>query len=403
MSLWGRVRARLGGGRAETRKAGGSFASFGYPGLAGAGTYNAALAENLATVTACVEVIAGTISTLPAYVFRQIAHGRAEAPDHPVSALIRRPNPRQTWPDWLAMQMAQVLLHGNALSIIERDADGRPVELVPVPWLNVTVSVTSQGRLAFDVLRMTPGGSAGQSQRFFEDEVFLLKGRSDDGYLGRSVLSRAPSVIAAALGAQTFAQALWEGGANPSMALNHPGKLNSDAKAYLREEIERMHTGARNAGRIMVLDESMQVTPLSLSAEDAELIASRRFGGEELARLFNVPAPLVGDLTHGSYSNVETMGRYLAQFCLSPWARRIEAEFSRSVFLPDEPHHLMIDLAGLQRGDEAGRWATYGIAIDKGILGVNEVRGLEGWNPLPESAPDSAPEAVQDAAAGGTA
>ena len=146
------------------------------------------------------------------------------------------------------------------------------------------------------------------------------------------------------------------------------------ARGYLRSEFERRNSGAVNAGSVLVLDEGIQVKPLSMSAEDAELIASRRFGGEELARLFNVPPPLVGQLEFGSYSNVETMGRYLSQFCLAPWARRIEAEFARSVFLPDDPHHLMIDLAGLQRGDEAGRWATYGIAIDKGILTVNEVR-----------------------------
>ena len=374
----------------ETRRAAGAFASFGYPGLAGGGIYNAHLAENLSVVTACIEVVSGTISTLPALVYRQLPHGREEAPDHPVSALIRRPNARQSWPDWLAMMVSQVLLFGNALSVIERDGDGRPVELVPIPWPNVTVSVTAAGRLAFDVLRMTPAGSTGQSHRFVEDEVFLLRGRSDDGFLGRSVLSRAPGVIAAAEGGQTFSNALWRNGANPSFALRHPGRLNPEARSYLAESLTSKHEGASNAGKVMVLDEGMEAVPISMTAEDAELLASRRFSGEELARLFNVPPPLIGDLTHGSYSNVETMGRYLATFCLAPWARRIEAEFSRSVFLPDDPYHLVVDLAGLQRGDEAARWQTYKVAIEAGILSVNEIRGIEGWNPLPAGAEGAA-------------
>ena len=390
MSLLSRLWSRMTGRPAETRRAAGTFASFGYPSLAGGGIYNAHLAENLATVVACVEVISGTISTLPALVYRQLAHGRTEAPDHPVSALIRRPNARQSWPDWLAMTMAQVLLYGNAITIIERDGDGRPVELVPIPWPNVTVSVTAAGRLAFDVLRMTPAGSTGQSRRFLEDEVFLLRGRSDDGFLGRSVLSRAPGVIAAAEGGQTFSNALLRNGANPSFALRHPGRLNPEARSYLAESLTSKHEGASNAGKVMVLDEGMEAVPISMTAEDAELLASRRFSGEELARLFNVPPPLIGDLTHGSYSNVETMGRYLATFCLAPWARRIEAEFSRSVFLPDDPHHLMVDLAGLQRGDEAARWQTYKVAIEAGILSVNEIRGIEGWNPLPAGAEGAA-------------
>ena len=69
-----------------------------------------------------------------------------------------------------------------------------------------------------------------------------------------------------------------------------------------------------------------------LSPEDAELLASRRFTTEELARLYGCPPPIIGDLSHGTFTNSETAGRWFAQHTLTPWIRKIETEFTRSVF-----------------------------------------------------------------------
>jgi HK97 family phage portal protein len=97
---------------------------------------------------------------------------------------------------------------------------------------------------------------------------------------------------------------------------------------------------------------------VSVSPEDAEFLASRQFTVEELARLFNVPPPIIGDLQYGTFSNVETLLRWFAQNTLSPWIRKVEAEFARSVFAGARNHRLEIDLSGLMRGDPAQRWAA---------------------------------------------
>ena len=100
-----------------------------------------------------------------------------------------------------------------------------------------------------------------------------------------------------------------------------------------------------------------------------------------LARLFNVPPPIIGDLQYGTFSNVETLLRRFAQNTLSPWIRKMEAEFTRSVFSGSSSHRLEIDLSGLMRGDPAQRWAAWKIAVEANILSPDEVRQEEGWNP----------------------
>lgn len=345
---------------------------------------NARVAENLALVASAVSVISSTAASLPAFVYRAGERGRQVDETHPLSRLASEGvNEHQSWPDWVEWTMAQVLLRGNALSEIERDGRGEVVALRPIPWENVSVMMLPSGRLAYDVVRITDAwGGSGRPRRLLEGEVFHLRDRSDDGFVGRSRLSRSPAVFDAALSVQEFASEMYRNQATPKGVLSYTAKLNRDQINQVRD-LWKEFTGPSNAAKTLILDQSGTFSPVSVSPEDAELLASRRFSAEEVARLFNMPPPLVGIWDHSSFTNSETAGRWFAQFTLAPWCRKIEAEARRSIFSADEraTQHLEIDLSGMTRGDYAARWAAHKIAVEADILTRNEVREVEGWNP----------------------
>jgi HK97 family phage portal protein len=222
----------------------------------------------------------------------------------------------------------------------------------------------------------------------------LLKDRSDDGLLGRSRLSRAPDVIVNATSLQDFTVNGWQNGVTPSGAIEVESSLTEPQFKRLRSQIDSRHAGTGNAKRVMLLDNKATWKSISVSPEAAEVLLSRRFAVEELARVFGVPPPLVQDYTRNTFTNATTAGLWFASFTLIPWIRKIEAEFSRSVFGSSSGYSLEIDMSGLTRGDFSARWAAYQIAIDKGILTVNEVREAEGYNPLadPEAPGNEAPD-----------
>ncbi len=385
----------------EQRSAGFYGPAFGFGN--GFGPINATLAENLATVVACVNAIADGLGTLPACVYRAEGDGRVEAPNHPVARLLRAPNQRQTWPDWVAFTLGQVLLQGNALSVIEYDGAGRPTALIPVPWQQVQVQLLPGGRLAYDViLYTTPWGGTGQPRRFLEGEVFHLRDRSDDGYIGRSRLARAPDVLASAIGLQTFSSAIWENAASPSGVLTVPPNIDANGIRRLEAHVQGLYTGAANGKRIMFVDKDTTFTPVSVSPEDAEVLESRRFSVIELCRLFGVPPPIVQDYSNSTFTNASQASTWFATNTLTPWARKVEAEFARSVFAdPSGTFHLEIDLSGLVRGDYATRWTANVAAVGAGILTADEVRAQEGYGPLPakESAVSPQPPVRSDAPA----
>jgi len=346
---------------------------------------NARTAENLSTVLACVNAVSTAIASLPAYVYRRADEGREEATDHPLARLIRNgPNERQTWPDFAEWLMASTMLRGNGLAEIKTDNAGRVTQLVPIPWDYVAVQMLPSGRLAYDIVEVIGlFGATGRPRRLLEGEVLHLRDRSDDGIIGRSRLSRAAAVVGTALSVQEFSGALYDNGINPSGALEVEGKLSDTALKRLAEQFRDAFAGASKAAKALVLDQGVKWKQISISPEDAELLASRRFTTEELARLYQVPPPIIGDLTHGTFTNSETLIRFFAQSTLSSWCRKIEAEFSRSVLsaAARASHSLEIDLSGLLRGDPETRWKSHEIALRNKVLLPNEIREEEGWNP----------------------
>lgn len=342
---------------------------------------NARTAENLSTVIACVGAISSGIASLPAYVYRFSDNRRETVTDHPLAGLIRNgANRHQTWCEFLECWVASTLLRGNGLVEIVSDNRGTVLELRPIPWDGVGVQLLPNGRLAFDVHDVTTiHGTTGRSRRLLQDESLHLKDRSDDGLIGRSRLARAYETVSHALITQEFAGSMYANQATPSGVLEVPGRVSEGHIEALARQFQEAFGGASNARKTMVLDQGATWKSISVSPEDAELLASRRFTTEELARLYQVPLPIVNIWDHSSFTNSETAGRWFAQFTLGAWIRKIEAVINRALLT--DGFEIELDLSGFLRGDPEQRWKAHEIAVKNRILTPNEVRLSEGWNP----------------------
>lgn len=335
-------------------------------------------AESLSAVLACTGVISTSLASIPALIYRRDGNGnRVEALGHPLARITRNGvSEAMTWPDFVEHLVASALLTGNGLAEIIRGGNGQLAGFAYIPWGNVTVVELSTGRLAYDV-----SDGRGNARRLLAGEVLHLRDRTDDGLVGKSRLSRAAETVDSVKAANTHARAFLANGASPSGVIEHPGVISGETKKQLREQFQQRHTGASKAGSTLILDGGMSWKAAQISPEDAELLETRKFGTEEICRLFQVPPPLVQDYSHNTFTNSETAGRWFAMFTLAPWAKKIEAEFARSVFPASGGYELELDLSGFLRGDPKTRWDAHKIAIETGVLDPDEVRQVEGWNP----------------------
>jgi len=348
-------------------------------------TITAQIAENLATVTAAISAISGALSSLPVMVFRRLPKGREAIPDHPLMKIIREgPNDQQSWPEFIESVMRDCLLNGNGL-IELITAQGRVAGLKFIPWRNVTPVLLPSKRLAFDILPMnTIQGVVGEPRRLLQSEVIHLKDVSDDGYIGRSRLSRCAGPFLTALTQEAHGEFLYANRAAPSGMFSFEGNVSQEQAERLRDQVRQLYGGVKATGNAIVAGSGMKYSPIEITPESLEMLAARRFSTEEIARIFSVPPPIIGIWDHSTFTNSETAGRWFAQFCLAPWIRKLEEAFCRGVFAIEERQTCILefDMSGFLRGDAEARWNTHQIAVDNNILTTNEIREMEGWNPV---------------------
>jgi HK97 family phage portal protein len=344
----------------------------------------------VSTVSACVQGIASALASQPAAVFVWQGDRRVEAPAHPLQRLIDRgPNQHQSWSDWLEQTVSGALLRGNAVSEIIVDNAGRLSELRPISWDMVSIVQLSGDRVGYDISNERTGGT----RRLLQSEIYHLKDRSDgDSRVGVSRLTRAAGVVGSAQALNEFTGSMWRNGVNPSGSIQLEGKLGPEAMAQLQERWRQLYSGPRNAARALVLDQGAKWQQIGVAPENAELLMSRRFSCEEIARLFGTPPIMVGIWDNASFTNSEMASRWYASHTLAPWARKIELEAKRSLFSREAAvnHELVIDLSDMLRGSPLERAQAAKLAVEGGWLDTDEIRQQEDW-PARGAAPEPTP------------
>lgn len=342
--------------------------------------YGGYFQENLASIVSAVTIVARTISSLPPRVYQAVDGGRVEVLDHPVVRLLHRPNSLQGWPDLCEQWIASALLCGNGLLYITDDGRGAPTTLRALPWWLSNPQILRDGSVRFfPAATRLPGWPDASPPRVVSTEdVMWLRDRADNVF-GRSALSRAPMVAQAAIDSASFASSMFASGAKLAGTISHPGNLSEEASRRIAQSWRETHSGPFNSGKVAILEEGMKFEPQAMTLEDAELLSSRKFEIEEVARLYNIPLPILNVWDHSTFTNSDTASQWFGQLTLAPWCRKIESEASRVLF-NDPSYHLEIDLSALMRGSFVARTQAEIALVRAGILSPDEIREQEGYS-----------------------
>ena len=335
-------------------------------------------------VYACVRALADDIAALPIRVRRVQAGGGAVAdPKHPVARLLRAPNGWQTPYELLNHMIVSLTLRGNAYLYINRAPDGTPVQLIPLlPDRVMVVMNEGNGSLFYNI------SSPMISERVLtvpgEDIVHVRNISLDGGILGLSPLAAAQESVGLAQATQKHAAVMFRQGTLLRGILSTDGKLSAEAATNLRASWEKTYEGNDNAHKIAVLEDNLKFQPLSMTASDSELLASRRFSVEEIARLFRVPLSKIGATGTNTIANIETEEQGYISYSLLPLCRRIEEAFEQRLLFEDERDRIEIrfDFEGMLRANTKDRFAAAQIGLLNGFLSINEVRAREGMTPV---------------------
>jgi HK97 family phage portal protein len=160
--------------------------------------------------------------------------------------------------------------------------------------------------------------------------------------------------------------------------------LNDAARKNIRESLERLNSGPANAGRPMLLEEGMKWSAAAFSAEDAELLESRKLSNEDVFRIFGVPPACVGISNAVSYGSAQQASLDLVTNTLAPLAARMEQAFMRCLLSEAGRRRYVVefDLASLLRGDQQQIWNVHKVQREIGATSVNEIRRIHNQPPI---------------------
>ena len=219
--------------------------------------------------------------------------------------------------------------------------------------------------------------------------------------LGRAPVSLACEAIGVAVVLERHAAQLFSRGARPSGALLFPKGMGEEAVKRARAAWRATHETAEGTGRTAILYDGADFKPYQLSSVDAQFLELRRFQIEEIARAFNIPAPMIGDLSRATWANLESKHREFWSTTLEPWLLALEAAMRRALFTPDEREHMVIrfDRDDFGRADLASRSTAINSLIASRVLNPNEGRAWLGLAPRADGDEFANPNINPEAAA----
>lgn len=335
----------------------------------------------LSAAWGCVNLLAGTIASLPLMVYRTDRNGnRTVAADHPLYRILHdSPNFDQTAVDFWEFMTASIELRGNAVARVDRAA-GLVSALTPI-GVPVDVRRVSNGDLYY---RWTEDG---QSFDLPQTDVFHVRGFGGSPLGGLSTLSYGRQVFGLAGAINKSAGAMFRNGMRPAVNLTFDKFLTDEQRERVKNTIATEYAGAMNDGKPFISEGGMKLETISINPEDAQMLESRGFSVEEVCRFFGVPPFMVGHTekssSWGTGLEQQTLG--FQKFTLRRRLKRIEQAAEKQLLTPaDRVAGITIEfnLEGLLRGDSTARAAFYQSGLANGWMTINEVRSLENLPPV---------------------
>lgn len=383
MGIWSRI---FGGAKQQKNSSIEDwFRQFGEQRTASGVAINQATALQVTTVLACVRLRSQDVAKLPPHIYRFLSDGsRAEAREHPLYQIFRRPNAWQTWFEFCEMIQVALLLRGNAYAVVLRDM-GKPVAMVPVNPANVSIWEAPGGQIFYQVVR-TDLHLKAVLQSFPllipADDVFHIRYASSNSLIGLSPIGLCAEAIGLAKGQEKLAANLVGNGARPSGVLTTDKTLGQVAYERLKEQWNAIHGGVENTGKTIIAEQGLTWQALTLNSVDMEFIASRKMQVEEICRIFGVSPVKIGVMESG-------IGRAFEQVQLAHYADSVHPDLVRweqkleSYFEVEPDMEIWFDETELLRADLLSRANAARVLQVSGIARPNESRAAFRFNPHP--------------------
>jgi len=240
---------------------------------------------------------------------------------HPLLELLKKPNLKQTYSEFAEEAHQYQLVTGNSYIIATSKTPTSPVyELFNASpeYISITGSSPDSTPLVYQYTQLSHQDSTFHPQeikgliRYFtrdgRKEIIhwkkpdLLKSRAV--YYGMSPVTPLWLEIEQYLKASNHNLSMLLRGVTSAGIFTAEGRLGNDQRTALREQLDKYHAGANNAGRTIVIDGGMKFEQTSFSNRDMDYEKMQDRVTKNIYKAYKIPLPLIAAETM-TYSNRE--------------------------------------------------------------------------------------------------
>lgn len=284
-------------------------------------------------------------------------------------------------------QVQDLILYGNHFAL-PGDPDSRtarPGWTVPLPVEDVWLLVAPDGASWSWVV----AGSV-----YAPGELLHISAGARSGQvLGRGVLEQYGGPLGHVVAAEDHSGSYFAGGALPPAVLTSTQVVTPEQADALKARWRAL-TATREP---LVMPAGYTLTPITSSAEQAQLVEARGLNVEQTARILGIPAHLLNlPGTSMTYQNLEQADISWVQTSVSRWADPIAAQITK--WLLPAGTVARWDWTGSRlRADSKTTTDVLAAQVVAGIVTVDEARAVLGRPPLMSTlAPGSTPAGVPE-------
>lgn len=325
------------------------------------------------------DILATVVAMLPLPLLERLPNdgGARPARSHPLYDLLHdKPNAAQDSFQWRRQKMYHLIDFGNAYDWILPGMRGFVDQLEPIHPTRVTperIKVgSSRGRMLYHIR----AEGSGQTQTYTQDEVFHLRGASDDGVVGKGILEHARSSLGTAAATESYAANIFGRGTLNSGVIETPGLLDPDASKRMAASFV---TAAGNWHLPKVLEQGAKWVESKLTPEDAQMLSSRKHTVDDIARWLGVPRQMLEN-SDPSFGNAEQFDQNFITYGIGPWLSLFEFAIGDQLVIAAGKYYAQFTRDAIVRGALAVRWSAHVAAVNAGIKSVDEVRAVENLN-----------------------
>ena len=200
--------------------------------------------------------------------------------------------------------------------------------------------------------------------------ITLLR-NTRNGCYGRSIIAESPELWDIIYSSQQYEKTLVKKGGNKKGFLKAKNKVADEVMQKLKEAFRKLYSN--NSESVVVLNDGLEFQESSNTSVEMQLNENKETNNKDACKVFLIPPTII----NGNPSEEDKKQYY--QGCILPILTRFSTAINRAMLLEEEKSTMFFafDDTDLTKGDIEKRFEAYKIALDSGFMQLDEVRKNE--------------------------